>query len=126
MVILCLGFLLMVGLVLVVDGFGYHFPKGYFYAAIGFSVLIETFNQLAQRNRTKAVGAIPAPSAVAGRRCSRVKSTPRSEIQCRLSAARRALFANPIRHEGSLVRMKWSTCARCRSRNRSGMKRTIA
>ena len=60
LVILCLGFLLMVGLVLVVDGFGYHIPKGYLYAAIGFSVLIETFNQFAQRNRTKAAGAIPA------------------------------------------------------------------
>ncbi len=60
LVILCLGFLLMVGLVLVVDGFGYHVPKGYLYAAIGFSVLIETFNQLAQRNRTKAAGAVPA------------------------------------------------------------------
>ena len=59
LVILCLGFLLMVGLVLVVDGFGYHIPKGYLYAAIGFSVLIETFNQLAQRNRTKSAGAIP-------------------------------------------------------------------
>lgn len=60
LVILCLGFLLMVGLMLVVDGFGYHIPKGYLYAAIGFSVLIETFNQVAQRNRTKAAGAIPA------------------------------------------------------------------
>jgi CBS domain containing-hemolysin-like protein len=60
LVILCLGFLLMVGLVLIVDGFGYHVPKGYLYAAIGFSVLIETFNQLAQRNRRKSAGAVPA------------------------------------------------------------------
>ncbi|MGQ0699855.1 MAG: TerC family protein [Panacagrimonas sp.] len=60
LVILCLGFLLMVGMVLVVDGFGYHIPKGYLYGAIGFSVLIETFNQLALRNRRRAEGAIPA------------------------------------------------------------------
>lgn len=60
LVILCLGFLLMVGLVLVVDGFGYHIPKGYLYAAIGFSVLIETFNQIAQRNRTRSAGAVTA------------------------------------------------------------------
>src|SRR5688572_3783998 len=46
LIILCLGFLLMVGFVLVVDGLGYHIPKGYLYAAIGFSVLIEVFNQL--------------------------------------------------------------------------------
>jgi len=52
-VILCLGFLLMIGFSLVVEGFGAHIPKGYLYAAIGFSVAIEFFNQLAQRNRVK-------------------------------------------------------------------------
>src|SRR5688572_1743553 len=54
LIILCLGFLLMIGLVLVVDGFGFHIPKGYVYAAIGFSVLIEILNQLASRGRRKA------------------------------------------------------------------------
>ena len=53
LIILCLGFLLMVGLVLVVDGFGLHLPKGYLYAAIGFSLLIELLNQLAARGRRK-------------------------------------------------------------------------
>jgi predicted tellurium resistance membrane protein TerC len=53
-VILCLGFLLMIGLSLVVEGFGAHIPKGYLYAAIGFSVLIEAFNQVALRNRRRA------------------------------------------------------------------------
>lgn len=52
-VILCLGFLMMIGFSLVVEGFGYHLPKGYLYAAIGFSVLIEAFNQVARRNREK-------------------------------------------------------------------------
>jgi predicted tellurium resistance membrane protein TerC len=55
LIILCLGFLLMVGLVLVVDGFGLHLPKGYLYAAIGFSLLIELLNQLAARGRRKRV-----------------------------------------------------------------------
>jgi CBS domain containing-hemolysin-like protein len=59
LIILCLGFLLMIGLVLVADGLGYHIPRGYVYAAIGFSVLIETFNQLALRNRRKLAAAIP-------------------------------------------------------------------
>ncbi|HEX6298554.1 MAG TPA: transporter associated domain-containing protein [Burkholderiales bacterium] len=59
LVILCLGFLLMVGLMLVVDGFGVHVPKGYLYAAIGFSVLIEILNQLAARNRVKWAAALP-------------------------------------------------------------------
>lgn len=54
-VILCLGFLMMIGFSLVVEGFGYHIPKGYLYAAIGFSVLIEAANQLARRNREKMV-----------------------------------------------------------------------
>ena len=54
LIILCLGFLLMIGLVLVVDGFGLHIPKGYVYAAIAFSALIELLNQLAARGRRKA------------------------------------------------------------------------
>lgn len=46
-VVLCLGFLLMIGFSLVAEGFGFKVPKGYLYAAIGFSVLIELLNQLA-------------------------------------------------------------------------------
>lgn len=52
-VVLCLSFLLMIGFSLVADGFGFHVPKEYIYAAIGFSVLIEIFNQIAQRNYKK-------------------------------------------------------------------------
>lgn len=47
---LCLSFLLMIGLSLVAEGSGLHIPKGYLYAAIGFSILIESFNQMAHRN----------------------------------------------------------------------------
>lgn len=60
LIILALGFLLMIGLVLVVDGFGIHVPKGYVYAAIGFSVLIEMLNQLGERKRrARVVGLSP-------------------------------------------------------------------
>lgn len=52
-VVLCLSFLLMIGLSLIAEGFGFHIPKGYLYAAIGFSVLIEFFNQVARRNFLK-------------------------------------------------------------------------
>lgn len=52
-IILCLGFLLMIGFSLVAEGLGFAIPKGYLYAAIGFSVLIEMFNQLAQFNRRR-------------------------------------------------------------------------
>ncbi len=53
-VILCLGFLLMIGFSLLLEGFGVHVPKGYLYAAIVFSVLIEGFNQIAHQNQRKA------------------------------------------------------------------------
>lgn len=63
-VILCLGFLLMIGFSLIIEGVGYHVPKGYLYAAIGFSVLIEACNQLAQRNRRKNYEKIDARTRV--------------------------------------------------------------
>ena len=50
-VMLCLGFLLMIGFSLIAESFHFKIPKGYLYAAIGFSILIETFNQIAQKNR---------------------------------------------------------------------------
>ncbi len=54
-VMLCLGFLLMIGFSLVAEGAGVHIPKGYLYGAIAFSVLIEFFNQLAHSNRTRNI-----------------------------------------------------------------------
>jgi predicted tellurium resistance membrane protein TerC len=65
LIILCLGFLLMIGLSLVADGAGFHIPKGYLYAAIGFSVLIEIFNQIALRNRRRRLAAVPRRQQVA-------------------------------------------------------------
>ncbi|ASR88250.1 TerC family protein [Alcaligenes aquatilis] len=49
-VVLCLSFLLMIGLTLTAEGLGFKIPKGYLYAAIGFSILIEFFNQIAHRS----------------------------------------------------------------------------
>ncbi len=37
-VMLCLGFLLMIGFSLIAEAFHFHIPKGYLYAAIGFSI----------------------------------------------------------------------------------------
>ena len=54
-VILCLGFLMMIGFSLITEGFGFHIPKGYLYAAIGFSVGIEALNQIARRNRERVL-----------------------------------------------------------------------
>ena len=58
-VVLCLSFLLMIGFSLVAEAFGYHIPKGYLYAAIGFSILIEFLNQLAKRNFSKEEARLP-------------------------------------------------------------------
>ena len=58
-VVLCLSFLLMIGLSLVAEGLGFHIPKGYLYAAIGFSILIETLNQFARRNFLKSEARVP-------------------------------------------------------------------
>lgn len=56
-VILCLSFLLMIGFSLIAEGFGFPIPKGYLYAAIGFSVIIESLNQLALFNRRRFLSA---------------------------------------------------------------------
>ncbi|MFC0133415.1 hypothetical protein CR105_07605 [Massilia eurypsychrophila] len=58
-VVLCLSFLLMIGLSLVAEGLGFKIPKGYLYAAIGFSIVIEFFNQLARKNFAKKDAHVP-------------------------------------------------------------------
>jgi predicted tellurium resistance membrane protein TerC len=50
---LALAFLLLIGMALVADGAGFHVPKGYIYAAIGFSVLVEALNHVAARRRSR-------------------------------------------------------------------------
>lgn len=57
-VILCLSFLLTIGFSLLAEGFGYLIPKGYLYAAIGFSVVIESLNQFAQFNRRRFLSTV--------------------------------------------------------------------
>src|SRR3954453_2964841 len=50
---LALSFLLLIGTTLIADGIGFHVPKGYIYAAIGFSVTVEALNQIAARRRRR-------------------------------------------------------------------------
>jgi predicted tellurium resistance membrane protein TerC len=50
-VMLALGFLLMIGAVLIADGFGVHVPKGYIYAAMAFSAGVEALNIWSRRKR---------------------------------------------------------------------------
>jgi predicted tellurium resistance membrane protein TerC len=54
-VMLALGFLLMIGMTLMAEGFGAKVPKGYIYAAMLFSAFIEALNLLSRRaKRPKA------------------------------------------------------------------------
>jgi predicted tellurium resistance membrane protein TerC len=55
---LALSFLLLIGTTLIADGAGFHVPKGYIYAAIGFSIAVEALNQLAARRRRRPQGKI--------------------------------------------------------------------
>lgn len=53
-VMLALGFLIMIGMTLIAEGFGAHVPKGYVYAAMGFSAAVEGLNMMARRRRARA------------------------------------------------------------------------
>ena len=53
---LALSFLLMIGLLLIVDAFHVHVPKGYVYFAIFFSLMVEVLNiQVRKRRKSKPV-----------------------------------------------------------------------
>lgn len=52
-VMLALAFLLMIGTTLIAEGMGLHVPKGYVYAAMAFSALVELLNMLARNARTR-------------------------------------------------------------------------
>ena len=56
-VMLALGFLLIIGMTLIADGTGYHIPKGYIYAAMAFSALVEGLNMLARKKKKAATEA---------------------------------------------------------------------
>ncbi len=56
-VMLALAFLLMIGTVLIAEGFGAHVPKGYVYAAMAFSAFVEALNMMARkRSQAKSAG----------------------------------------------------------------------
>ena len=86
---LALSFLLLIGVTLLADGFGFHVEKGYIYAAMGFAVFVEALN-LAARKRRRGKAGGPAPHLRQGRaggrrvlRASRRFSTRSSGITSR-------------------------------------------
>ena len=52
---LALAFLLLIGVTLVADGFGFHIDKAYIYAAMGFAVFVEALNLRSRRKRPTPV-----------------------------------------------------------------------
>ena len=67
-VMLALGFLLMIGMVLIADGFGYHVPKGYIYAAMAFSAMVEGLNLVGRAASAKKQAAHEAAQAALNKR----------------------------------------------------------
>jgi predicted tellurium resistance membrane protein TerC len=59
---LALAFLLLIGVSLVADGLGFHIPKGYIYAAMGFSVLVEAVNIIAKQRKAGGKGSATKPA----------------------------------------------------------------
>lgn len=62
-VMLALGFLLMIGMVLIAEGFGVHVPKGYIYAAMAFSALVEGLNMMSRNAAKRRASKPTAPAA---------------------------------------------------------------
>ncbi len=62
-VMLALGFLLMIGMMLIAEGFGAHVPKGYVYTAMAFSAFVEGANIVARRRRARLAAARGASRA---------------------------------------------------------------
>lgn len=50
---LALSFLLLIGVLLFIEGFSVHVPKGYIYFAIFFSLLVEMLNLKMKKNKKK-------------------------------------------------------------------------
>ena len=59
-VMLALGFLLMIGMVLIAEGFGAHVPKGYIYTAMAFSAAVEGLNMFSRKAAMKKQAAADA------------------------------------------------------------------
>ena len=65
-VMLALAFLVMIGMVLVAEGLGFHVPKGFVYVAMAFAAGVEGLNLLAKRAMRRRARARVSPPAAAG------------------------------------------------------------
>jgi len=58
-VMLALSFLLMIGMTLIAEGFGVKVPKGYVYAAMAFSAVVEALNMVSRRASARKAARMP-------------------------------------------------------------------
>ena len=72
---LALAFLILIGVVLIAEGFGFHVPRGYIYFSLVFSFAVEALNARYRKRRETAVVSVipspPAPTNAAGERSGR-------------------------------------------------------
>jgi len=88
-VMLALGFLLMIGMTLIAEGFGAHVPKGYIYAAMAFSAVVEALNMLSRRAQASgAKDQEPRGAHAAAGEEDHVATRPRPSFEPHPSAGR--------------------------------------
>lgn len=63
---LALSFILLIGVALIGDGFGFEIPRGYIYFSIAFSLAVELLNQAYHRTRARSRGKLGKSVAPAG------------------------------------------------------------
>jgi len=104
---LALAFLLLIGVTLVADGLGFHIDKGYIYAAMGFSVLVEGVNIFAKQRK-----------AANGARRPATANTPLREAAAAHTPAAVTATAAPAAEPAARPKGR-STAARSQSRPKS-------
>jgi hypothetical protein len=144
--VLAFSFLLLIGATLVADGAGFPIPRGYIYAAIGFSICVEAINRLAARprpiggsRRTRARPAIlserkrimgglrrkPVPPATDE---EIIRALTRSSVRAAVQAGGRGVYRLGGRHSGAAAgdhRRERPPLQRRRGRARCNSGRTV-
>jgi predicted tellurium resistance membrane protein TerC len=85
---LALGFLFVIGVVLVADGFGHHIPKGYVYGAMAFALAMELLNIKMRKAKAKPVDLRESYEAPEPARCPECGSPIPADLATSHGAAR--------------------------------------
>ena len=96
---LALGFLMIIGIALIADGFEFHIPKGYIYGSMAFAVFIEALNLRSRKKATPPVHLHESFEA-ADTRCPTC-GCPLADIPKRAVAPRRVGLSDSAHHRGT-------------------------